>query len=45
MIEATEAGAGVEELTRWAVAESIPIALEHDGEPRARLLPFADYRG
>lgn len=42
-IDATEAGAGVEELTRRVVAERAPIVVQSGGEPQVVVLPVAEY--
>lgn len=44
IVDAIEAGAGVEELTRRVVTERTTVVIERGGEPQAVLLPFEDYR-
>ncbi|MDP9365366.1 MAG: type II toxin-antitoxin system prevent-host-death family antitoxin [Chloroflexota bacterium] len=42
-VEAKEAGAGVEELTRRVVEERTPLVVAREGEPQVVVLPVAEY--
>lgn len=42
-VDATEAGAGVEELMRRVVEERTPVVVERGGEPQVVVLPVAEY--
>jgi prevent-host-death family protein len=42
-IDASEAGAGVEELTLRVVAEQAPVVVERDGKPQVVILTIEEY--
>ena len=42
-VDATEVGAGGEELTRRVVEERAPVVVERDGKPQVVVLPVAEH--
>lgn len=42
-IDAAEAGAGVEELTRRVVAEQTPVVVARDGKPQVVIVTIEEY--